>query len=191
MLKITELCHSFGNKSVIERLSLEFPRVGCYIIMGSSGCGKTTLLNIIAGTVKPTSGRLEFGDRNAKISYMFQEPRLLPWMNAVENVNLALDGKKSTLDEALRFISLVGLKGDASKYPSELSGGMNQRIAFARALAYQGDILLLDEPFNGLDADNALIMIDLIKKYAEKHLVIAVTHTREYADKLSEDIISL
>lgn len=191
MLKITELCHSFGKKNVINKLSLEFPSLGCFVIMGSSGCGKTTLLNIISGVVKPDSGKLEFGGNNVKVSYMFQEPRLLPWMNAAENVNLALGGKKGTLDKAKEYISLVGLEKDADKYTSELSGGMNQRIAFARALAYQGDILLLDEPFNGLDASNAAVMIELIRKYAKNHLVIVVTHTREYADMLSDSIIAL
>lgn len=191
MLKIAELSHSFGDNQVFNKHSFEFPDTGCFVIMGDSGCGKTTLLNIIAGTLKPDCGEVMF-DRNAlKVSYMFQEPRLFPWMSAAENVNLVLGGKKATLAKANELLSIVGLGTDADKYPSELSGGMNQRVSFARALAYQGDVLLLDEPFNGLDEDNIKNLIKIIKEYSKDHLVIAVTHAREYAEKLSESIIYL
>lgn len=189
MIRITDLSHSFGDKQVFKALSLEFPDTGAFVIMGDSGCGKTTLLNMIAGTLKPTLGEILSDRKELKISYMFQEPRLLPWMSAAENVNLVLGGKKSTLIKAKELLSLVGLGADADKYPSELSGGMNQRVSFARALAYQGDILLLDEPFNGLDEDNVKKLIGIIKEYSKDHLVIAVTHAREYAEELSENII--
>lgn len=189
MLKITDLCHSFGDNTVFKALSLEFPDTGAFVIMGDSGCGKTTLLNMIAGIIKPSAGEILHSKKELKVSYMFQETRLLPWMSAAENVNLVLGGKKRTLAKANELLSLVGLGTDADKYPSELSGGMNRRVSFARALAYQGDVLLLDEPFNGLDEDNARKMIGIIKVYSKDHLVIAVTHTREYAEAISDNII--
>ncbi|MBQ1355579.1 MAG: ATP-binding cassette domain-containing protein, partial [Solobacterium sp.] len=124
--------------------SAEFgPGITC--IVGPSGFGKTTLLHTIAGLVHPDSGTIEGGPE--KVSLMFQDDRLFPWMNALQNIAVVCDDE----EKARRYLQAVELEQEAAAMPSELSGGMRRRIAFARALAYDGDMLLLDEPFKGMD----------------------------------------
>lgn len=150
-LKISGISKSFEDKTVIDNLTLKLPQTGNVAIMGKSGCGKTTLLKIIAGIVKPDSGTVNAGG-GSKISFVFQEDRLLDVLTARENIEVVL--KKDSADTAAvaeGWLSAIGLSGEGGKYPRELSGGMNRRIAVARALAFGGEVLILDEPFNGLD----------------------------------------
>ncbi len=159
------------------------------VIMGPSGCGKTSLLRLCAGLIKPDSGTVT---RNAnKISVQFQEPRLLPWLTAVQNVNTVLSDKKETVPQALDFLSMVGLSEAADKYPAELSGGMAQRVALARALAYGGELYLLDEPFRGLDKALRDEMIALVKEKTAQTALLLVTHDAEVAEQFCENPLLL
>ena len=111
----------------------------------------------------------------------FQEPRLLPWLTAAENINTVLSDKRDTLPEALEFLTMVGLSEAAALYPSELSGGMAQRVALARALAFRGELYLLDEPFRGLDEALRDDMISLVKEKTKDAGLLLVTHDPEVA----------
>src|ERR1700751_4695748 len=119
-------------------------------LIGASGCGKATLLNLVAGLAQPTSGEISVGGR---VALMFQEPGLFPWLTAAGNVELALRARKVPRSErkarALELLDAVQLGGFGGKRPHELSGGMRQRVALARALAQDADVLLMDQPFGG------------------------------------------
>lgn len=189
MIEIRSLCHSFGERTVFNNFDLSLPNRGIVSIMGGSGCGKTTLLNIIAGIIKADAGSIRSVPSDIKVSYMFQEPRLLEWATISENVNFVLGGKKSTLGKVNILLEKLGLKDYSDKYPGELSGGMKQRVSFARAVIFEADVLLLDEPFNGLDRERIKTLTDIITEYSKNHLVILVTHQKEYAEAISERII--
>ena len=183
MIKISGLSHSFDGDSLISGIELELADNGIYAIMGRSGCGKTTLLNILSGLLRPDSGKIESSCK--RVSYMFQEPRLLPHCTALENVCLVCSNDAS--DKARQLLTRLGLGDALDKLPSELSGGMKQRVSLARALIYGGDLLLLDEPFNGLDDAMCHDIIGLIREYAENALVVVVLHSIEYARLLCKD----
>lgn len=127
-------------------------------LVGPSGCGKSTILNLIAGLIEPDQGSIRFstgGRRQARIGYVFQKGRLLPWKTVRGNIAFALRGAdvpRDMWDERIRhFVELVGLERFIDEYPGSLSGGMQQRVAIARALAIDPDLLLMDEPFGSLD----------------------------------------
>ena len=185
MLKINNISKKYGDNEVIRSFSMVCPDIGAIAIMGASGIGITTLLNIIAGIEKADSGEIE--STFEKTSYKFQEPRLLEWLTARENIEVVLPSVSK--NEALKWLEAVGLTDSFDKYPSELSGGMQQRVALARALAYQGNLLLLDEPFSAVDAETKKILIDIIKEYAKDHAVMLVTHDISEAKDLNADII--
>lgn len=176
MIKAEQLTVKF-EKTVLYDLSFELTQNGVYCITGPSGIGKSTLFNAIAGLV-PYSGMI---CTEGKISYLFQEDRLLPWMNALENVRLVL---KEHFDRAEYYICKFGLHEAAAKLPGELSGGMQRRCALARCFAYDGNILLLDEPFRGLDEGNADIVREEIKALAKERIILLVTHDSEDIAKL-------
>ena len=154
--------------------------------MGPSGSGKTTILKLISKQLHPDSGNVTCNTE--KIAYMFQEPRLAPWLTAAENVNLVLGDSPNTLPEAVKWLTVLGLRDAIDKYPSQLSGGMQQRVALARALAYNGDLLLLDEPLSALDETMTEEILLLLKEYAKEKTVVFVTHSSQQA-KLFADTI--
>lgn len=186
MLKTDKLSFSYGKEKILNDFSLTVDGNGIYAIMGPSGCGKSTLFSLISGLLKPQSGEITHDFE--RISYAFQEPRLIPHMTAAENVNFVLGGKKSTLERAIKALNAVGLGGDSDKYPSELSGGMQKRVALARALAFDGDFLLLDEPFTGLDDETKDNIIQLIKEVGKSKLVLMITHDISEAEKCEANI---
>ena len=151
MLKLNNICKSFGDKIILNDFSYNFKESGIVVVKGPSGCGKTTLLRLIAGLEKKDSGEII---ANGVISLLFQEDRLLPWLSAIENITCVMAGKSAKKKkEAKKLLELVGLKGEENERIENLSGGMKRRVAFARALALSPDVLLLDEPFNGLDIE--------------------------------------
>ncbi|MBQ8259740.1 MAG: ATP-binding cassette domain-containing protein [Clostridia bacterium] len=188
MLRIDNLCKSFDGKEVIKDLSLSFPKSGLVAICGPSGCGKSTLLHIIAGIEKPSSGQITFDDRSNSISMSFQEPRLLPDITALQNVNFVLGDKKATLSRAKELLLAVDIQ-NVGLYPEELSGGMKARVSIARALAKEADIYIFDEPFANLDKETALRCVDVIKKETAGALTIAVLHDTELAERISDKVI--
>ena len=187
MLEMKGVTLSFGGVTVLENQSLTLKENAHIALTGPSGCGKTSFLNLVAGLIKPTAGSIF--TNTERIGYVFQEPRLLPWLTAAENVSAVLSDKKSAPQTARRWLSLVGLsEAAAGKYPAELSGGMAQRVSLARALAYGGDILLLDEPFTGLDESRRTGMIALVREHTAGKTLLLATHDREEAAALCERV---
>ena len=188
-----------GSVVALHDVSFEVPNNQFCSILGHSGCGKTTLLNIAAGFEKPTSGTVLVdgepisapGWRNTMI---FQDYALFPWASVSENIAFGLEMKNlpshKRIDATQYFIGLVGLKGFEDKYPHQLSGGMRQRVAIARALAVRPQLLLMDEPFAALDAQNRSFMQDELVRIwqREPKTVMLVTHSIDEAIKLSDCI---
>lgn len=161
-------------------------------LLGPSGCGKSTLLNMIAGFERPSSGRIEVGGTSverpgADRGVVFQQPTLMPWLNVADNVafHLKLKGiaRAERRKQAQHFIDLVGLTGFESHYPSELSGGMNQRVGIARALLMNPRVILMDEPFAALDAQTKLEMQEELVAIWQRIrcTVVFVTHSIDEA----------
>lgn len=187
MIKIKNGTKIFDGQTVFKNFEMELDGNGVFAITGESGIGKTTLLNIISGLDSLTSG--EFENSYKKISYKFQTPNLIKWLTALENIEAVLPPTKK--NEATDWLEKVNLKESSGKFPYELSGGMAQRVAFARALAYGGDLLLLDEPFNGIDEENKKIMINLISEASKSKPVIIVTHNKEDILALGAEAIKI
>ncbi len=182
MLKLENVSFAYDTTPVITDCSLRVERGQAVCLFGPSGCGKTTLLRLIAGLESADNGRIERPDR---IAMVFQENRLAPWLTVRENLQLVTDDK-AAITAALEAVSL---HEDADRYPSELSGGMQRRVALARALAYGGDLLVLDEPFNGLDdALKAQIASALRKRFVDAPMVL-VTHSLEEAALFEATVI--
>ena len=162
-------------------------------LLGPSGCGKSTILNLIAKLDRHTSGDISVnGD---KIGFVFQQPRLLNWRTVTDNVALPLErdnsDKRGRRELAVKYLDLVGLSGFENYYPLQLSGGMQQRVAIARALVIDPDILLMDEPFSGLDEFTARkLRQELIRIWRETgKTIVFVTHSISEAVFLSEQIL--
>lgn len=185
MLELKDVSLSFGALEVLRGASLALEQGERIAITGPSGCGKTSLLYVIAGLLHPDSGLVR--NRAARTACVFQEPRLLPWLSAEENVSIVMPHGTQGQD-ALMLLKKLGLADGAEKHPCELSGGMQQRAALARALAYAPDLLLLDEPFRALDAASKALAIDAVNERADC-AVILVTHSPEEADALGCRII--
>lgn len=178
MIRLENVSAGYGPKRPLENFTAELPESGVVALFGPSGCGKTTLLRLLlhAGNPKPPpdaprlyEGRL-LGMEGKAVSCVFQEDRLLPWRTAEENVALVGPG-----GDAPGLLRSVGLGEDAfGAYPDSLSGGMQRRVAIARALNFPGHILLLDEPFKGLDADTRSLVASRIR--GTFPLTILVTH---------------
>jgi len=186
MINLKNVSIAFHNIKVLNNFSLSVKQGEHIALMGTSGSGKTTILKLISKQMKPDSGEIEVNTN--RISYMFQEPRLLPWLTAAENVNLVLGDHPETLPEAIKWLKRVGLSDAVDKYPHELSGGMRQRVSLARALAFNGDLLLLDEPLASLDEDSAHNMLQLIKQYSANKTVVFVTHNSQHAKTFADTI---
>jgi NitT/TauT family transport system ATP-binding protein len=169
-------------------------------IVGPTGCGKSTLLNAAAGLLKPSAGKVEIqgaalAGLNAKAGYLFQADALMPWKTAIDNVAVALEPqgvpKKDALERAQAWLSRVGLKGFAQRYPHMLSGGQRKRVALAQMLIRDPQILLMDEPFGPLDAQTRQIMGNLLLDLwaANKKAVMFVTHDLEEAIALADRVV--
>ncbi|SMG47897.1 ABC transporter ATP-binding protein [Dethiosulfovibrio salsuginis] len=138
-----------GKVDALKDVTLSFPEGSLSVILGRSGCGKTTLLRVMAGLEKLDSGSVKMG--SGKVGMVFQEPRLMPWLSVRENVELVIDDDQRRSQKAMACLHTVGLSDFADGMPNQLSGGMAQRVALARALGFDPDLILLDEPFGALD----------------------------------------
>ena len=191
MLTFDHVFFSFDGKTVLSDFSLKVEKGEIVALMGESGIGKSTLLNLAAGLLHPQKGSIK--NHSTKISYAFQEPRLFPWMTALENVNAVLSGKGDTLPTAQKALDFVYLGKDGQLYPNELSGGMKTRVSIARAIAYDGDLYLLDEPFSALDAElREKILLSLRNHLKERGATaLFVTHQHEEAERFADRIVSV
>ena len=193
MAKITSLTKKWGNKSIFDGFSLEVHDGKITAILGKSGVGKTTLLNAVAGLIDYEGSVEGFGG----ISYVFQEPRLIPFMTVKENLAFVLDGKfkdKNAVNEVIDgVLSLTKLDGLAERTAENLSGGEKQRASLARAFVYPSDTILMDEPFNSLDLGLKMeIMSDfyaLFKRFPKTCLF--VTHSLDEALFIADEVVVL
>ena len=157
-LTVQNVSHVFGEQQkVLTNLSFALPNGGFTALVGPSGVGKSTLVRLLAGLLRPSSGQIQYANgQPPSIGLMFQKDNLMPWRTAYENVRLPLEVQgvaNEGVDTVVnKMLNLVGLNGFAQSYPAQLSGGMAQRVALARALVHRPALLLLDEPFGALDA---------------------------------------
>ena len=186
MIEVKDLSISYDGgsgreKNVLQHCSLTVAAGEHAALTGPSGCGKTTLLRCIAGLVKPDVGSVTVKGR---VSVVFQEPRLFPWLTAAQNIDVVLPGPG-----AAEWLERVRLTDVAGKYPAELSGGMRQRLSICRALACGSDVLLLDEPLKGFDPSLRREVCDLIRRESAGKALLLVTHDAadlELADTVYE-----
>ena len=182
MILFDDLYLSYGCRPILSGVTLHAAPGQRIALMGPSGCGKTSMLRLAAGLARPVSGTVRC--RAKRLAYAFQEPRLLPWLTAAENVSAVLDA-----GDALRWLDAVGLTGAADKLPRELSGGMAQRVNLARALARDGDLLLLDEPLKELDKTLREDMLALLDRCSAGRTLLVTTHDIRVARTLADRIL--
>jgi NitT/TauT family transport system ATP-binding protein len=186
MIHIDRVLKRFAGDAepVLDHVSITVEKGELVALIGPSGCGKSTVLNIIAGLVKPTEGSVRVDGGDARVSYVFQRPRLLPWRNVRRNVAFSLEQTRLSASERRKAveaaIARVNLDGHEHKYPHQLSGGMQQRVAIARGLAIEPSVLLLDEPFGSLDA--------LTRSYMQEELLGIVRGSGTTALLVTHDI---
>ncbi len=209
MIEIKSLCRTFKNEGkhnveneVLKDINFSIEENEFVVVFGPGQCGKTTLLNIIAGLDKPDSGEvLVKGERVTRPgpdrAMVFQNIMLFPWLTVMGNVEYSLKTrgvpKEEYRREAQKYIDLVGLKGFENTYPIKISGGMKQRVGIARAYCTKPDVMLMDEPFGALDAQTRYLMQDEVIRIrnAEKRTVIFVTNNIEEALYLADRIVVL
>lgn len=180
MLKIEHLWFSYKKRRIFQSFSLSLEKGELLAVMGPSGCGKSTLLNLIAGLRTPTVGSVQVN--TAHIAYVFQEPRLFPWLTVEQNLAAVLPNPKTGADRIDEALALVGLSDAKKLYPKELSGGMKIRVSLARALVRGGELFLLDEPFSALDEELRAHLVADLRDYFKKNGISAILVTHQSTD---------
>ena len=205
ILKLKNISKSFNNVEVLKDINLNIKKGKIISLLGKSGSGKSTLLNIIAGFDESDSGEMNVNNKiifdnntfiqpqNRNIGFVFQNYALFPHMNIFDNITFGIDDypKKEKIEISKNLLKLVHLDGYEKRFPHELSGGQQQRIALIRSLSTNPDILLLDEPFSGIDSMvKVKIQKELLETLKQTHkTVIIVTHNIEEAKAMSDEII--
>lgn len=195
MIELKHVTKSFDDLCILKDFNLQFETETVTCLLGPSGCGKSTILKILSGLDDQYSGHIS-GMSDKRLSFVFQESRLLPWLTVRENIQYVLQGHVAERDLQARieyFINKVELTDFINDYPNTLSGGMKQRVSLARAFAMPHDILLLDEPFQGLDCELKNQLMTLLEKLLneDKKTVIMVTHDLTEAERLAHRIVYL
>lgn len=193
---LKNLNKKFQNKEIFKNINLEINSDEITIILGKSGCGKTTLLRILGSLDKDFSGDITFLKNNIevsnfKIGFVFQESRLMPWLTVEKNIKLHDKENKISTSDVDKFLSLVSLENCKNLFPNQLSGGMSNRVSIARALSYNPDILLMDEPFSALDyftRKNLQKVIIEVFKNTNKGIIF-VTHDIDEALTIANKIL--
>lgn len=183
MISLKKLCFSYENKEILKDFSLDIPDSGITAFCGPSGCGKTTLLRILGGLEKPVRGTLS-GIDPGSTAFLFQENRLLPWRRVEQHITDAQP--RLSRYPAGHWLRLVELEGEESAFPDALSGGMCRRLALARCLALEGSILLLDEPFTGIDPERAGRILGRIREMGIP--AVLVSHEPEILS-MADDVL--
>ena len=188
MIKLKNISFSYGKQQILNNFSLTVNNGECVQLYGISGSGKTTVLRIILGLENKIEGNIIVPQ---KISTVFQEDRLLENKDVLSNVRLVIPKEKYHIADSL--IKELGLWDDRKKRISQLSGGMKRKVAIIRAIVYEGDALILDEPFNGLDGDNKKIIAQVIKReFLDKNKpVLLITHIKEDAQLLNAKVVEI
>ncbi|SFM21949.1 sulfonate transport system ATP-binding protein [Gracilibacillus orientalis] len=198
-LALRDVSRTFNGTTAVKNVNLEVKPGEIIGLLGTSGCGKSTLLRAISGLDSEYDGEIEINGTVSKeihdtTGFIFQEPRLLPWLNVLDNVTFGLTGsRKEKENKAIDYLESVGLRGKERLYPRELSGGMAQRVAIARALVTSPEILLLDEPFSALDAFTKMQLQDLLLEVWKKYqsTIVLVTHDIDEANYLCDRVVIL
>ncbi|KAA9021660.1 ABC transporter ATP-binding protein [Niallia endozanthoxylica] len=197
ILSLNSITKSFASKKIIDHLSLDIQAGEFVSILGPSGSGKSTLFHLIGGIYNPDEGEIlldgsQINGQRGSISYMPQSPSLLPWRTVLQNVLLGqeLQGKKD-VETARKMIEKAGLAGYTNAYPSQLSGGMKQRVSFIRALLSPQPVICLDEPFSALDELTRLDMQKWLLSIWDEHkkTILFVTHNIDEALFMSDRIV--
>jgi NitT/TauT family transport system ATP-binding protein len=204
MLRVEEVGKRFitddGAVTALEKLSLEVPKGRFVAVIGPSGCGKSTLFNLIGGLVEGYDGRILIEGELVKgphrdVGMVFQEESTFPWLTTLENVAFPLDvagvPRKERRERARSLLRLVGLEGFENRYPAELSGGMRQRTAIARTLAFAPKLLLMDEPFGALDEQTRLLLGDQVLRIHREleQTTLLITHSITEAVQLADEVV--
>lgn len=200
MISVEQVSKSFGDFKALDGVDLKVRKGEFLVLLGASGCGKSTMLNLIAGFEEPTSGRVVVNGRvvhdvDPHCGMVFQQYALFPWMSVLENVAFGLKMKGLDLAErtkiAMRYVEMVGLKDFIHAFPKALSGGMRQRVSIARVLANDPDVILLDEPFAALDAMTRQVLQEELLQIYEKSgkTIVFITHSIDEALMLSTRMI--
>ncbi len=199
VLKVTGVTKEYNHKNIIEEITLTLNQGEFVSVLGPSGCGKSTLFNVIAGLLTPEAGQVFVNEKEVTgetgiVSYMYQKDLLLPWRNVIDNAILPLEirgiPKKEAREEVRAMLPIFQLEEDGEKYPIQLSGGMKQRVSLLRTTMFSKEIMLLDEPFGGLDAITRLKMQEYLLTILEKirGSVLFITHDIDEAIFLSDRI---
>jgi NitT/TauT family transport system ATP-binding protein len=206
VIELTGVCQTFVSSdgspvTALQDVNLSLHKDEFVSVIGASGCGKSTILRLVAGLLLPSSGQVSiFGmpvtEPRDEIGIVFQRPTLLPWLNVLDNITFPMRHKYGRvgphdIERAQLLLDMVGLKDFAKKRPNELSGGMQQRVAIARSLLHDPDILLMDEPFSALDAlTRDEMSFELLRIWSERRkTVVFVTHSIQEALLLSDRIV--
>jgi NitT/TauT family transport system ATP-binding protein len=206
MLAVNAITMRFGTTesglTALDNVSFDVAPGEFLAVIGPSGCGKSTLFNIVGGLLGGYQGSIAIAGEtisgpHAAIGMVFQEESTFPWRNVVDNVAFPLEiagvPRRERIDRARRFVAMVGLDGFEKRYPSELSGGMRQRVSMARTLASEPKILLMDEPFAALDEQTRLLLGDKVLQIQQqlKQTMLLITHNITEAVQLADRILVL
>ena len=204
LVEVADVTFFYGESLILQNISCTVGEGEFVSIIGASGCGKSTLLQILDGALRPATGRVQVGGtavtaRKTERAMVFQSFALLPWKTVLDNVRLGVDYRRRDLSRKQRnevardYLNRVGLSKAETSYPYQLSGGMQQRVGLARAFAVQPTLLLMDEPFGALDAQNAELLREDVRALVaqEQRSVVLVTHNLDEALQLSDRILLL
>ncbi len=188
-IKVNNICKSFNGQQVLDNVTMSFHEGLDTCIMGASGVGKTTLVYILMGLLEPDSGEIT-GLSDKKISAVFQEDRLIEHWDAIKNIML-VSNKDVTKVRSEEHLSQIGLTEYAGKPVKALSGGMRRRVAMVRAILSEFDVLIMDEPFKGLDEELKIQAINYVKENTKNKTLIIITHDKDEVAMLQANLITM